>query len=420
MKKRMLLVFSLGMFLLFTFSVSNALAVDPIKIGCHAELTGKYSVYGKGMLNAVRHEVAMKNSAGGIKSLGGAKIELVVMDNATDPKTSVANHERLGADKDILGVVGPCGTPLTQPAEPVAGKYGLPTVYAITTLDRIFEHDNKYVFTVSVLASRIGGTYAQFMINMNKKYGVPLNRISLAYPDNDYGITVAEGFKAELKKNGLDKNIVLTLPFDWKAKDLNPIVLKIKAAKPDFHMQVAYFADGKLYHDACYHLDFHPYAVGGASGFNHPKLWKVLGKDIAAATIGNKKTFAYDIAALDLPNASRDAWVKGFSAKNPKIPIEMNLFMGAMAGRFLIEAIEKAGKRDRKAIAEALHGLNLAKDDPREFIGAFETPGPVWQPNGKPNSWGYIAQWEQTGEKWKKRTLFHPLKGMMVAPRAFR
>jgi len=287
-------------------------------------------------------------------------------------------------------------------------------------LSRVFEHGNKYVSTVSVLASRFGGTYWRFMKNMHEKYGIPLNRISLAYPDNDYGITVTESFKEAVKKDGLEKNIVLDLPFDWKAKDLSPIILRIKAAKPDFHLQVAYFADGKRYHDACYNLDFHPWQVGGQSGFNHPKLWKALGKEIAEATIGNKRTLTFNVTAMDVPNAGRDEWVKGFSAKYPKIPIEMNLLLGAMAGRFVVDAIEKAGKREREAIADALHTLYLEKDDSRDLLGAFEKPGSVWQPNGKPNSWGFIVQWEKSDGKRQKKTLFHPLMGTVNAPRAFR
>jgi branched-chain amino acid transport system substrate-binding protein len=411
---------TLSLFLLLVLGGSPSPAGEPVKIGCHAAFTGKYAAYGMSTLKAVRYEVARKNAAGGIKSLGGAKIELIEMDNATSAKNSVANHERLGENSKVLAVVGPCTTPMSQPVEPIAGKYRLPTVHSITTLDKIFEHGNDYVFTVSVLASRFGETYASFMVEMHKKFGLPLKRITVAYPDNDYGITVAAGFKDGMKKAGFGKNIVLDLPFNWKAKDLSPVVLKVKAAKPDFHLQVAYFADGKLYHDACYSMGFHPWQVGGASGFNHPKLWKTLGQKIGEATIGNKKTFAYDMAAFDLPNPSRDAWIKDFKAANPKTPVEMNLLLGAMAGRFVIEAIEIAGKRDRDAIAKTLHGLQLTKDDPRDITGAYKKPGPVWMPNGKPNSYGYVAQWEKAGEEWKKKTLFHPLMGMVNKPMAFR
>ncbi len=420
MKKKVLLSITLGMVLTLTLSITFSLAAETIKIGCNAAFTGKYSAYGMSTLNAVKYEVARKNAAGGIQSLGGAKIELIEMDNATDAKSSVANHERLATNDEILAVVGPATTPMSQPVEPIAARYSLPTVYTITTLDKIFEHDNPYVFTTSVLASRFGATYSSFMLHMHEKYGLSLDRITVAYPDNDYGIEVAKGFKKGMKNAGFAKNIVLDLPFNWKAKDLTPIVLKVKAAKPDFHLQVAYFADGKLYHDACYSMGFHPWQVGGASGFNHPKLWKTLGKDIAEATIGSKKTFYYDMAAFDLPNSSRDTWIEDFNAKHPKIPVEMNLLLGAMAGRFVIEAIEATGKRDRTAIADTLHKMYLEKDDTRDITGTYKKPGPIWMPNGKPNSYGYVAQWEKKDGEWKKVTLFHPLMGMVATPKAFK
>jgi branched-chain amino acid transport system substrate-binding protein len=420
MGKRTLWIAALAMFSAPALCLSPCLGEEPVKIACHAAFTGKYSAYGMSTLHAVRYEVARKNREGGIKSLGGAKVELVEMDNATNAKDSVANHERLGTDGNVLAVVGPCPTPMSQPVEPIAAKYRLPTVHPITTLDKIFEHGNEYVFAVSVLASRFGATYARFMMEMHKKYGLSLNRVTVAYPDNDYGIGVADGFKEGMKAAGFEKNIVLDLPFNWESKDLSPVVLKIKAANPDFHLQVAYFADGKLYHDACYNLGFHPWQVGGAGGFNHPKLWTSLGEKIAEATIGSEKTFPYDMAALDLPNPGRDAWIKGFAAEKPDIAVEMDLLLGAMAGRFVMEAIEKAGKRDRTAIAKALHSLSLEKDDPRDLCGIFNKPGPVWMADGKPNSYGFMAQWEKMSGEWKKKTLFHPLTGMMAAPRAFR
>jgi hypothetical protein len=69
-----------------------------------------------------------------------------------------------------------------------------------------------------------------------------------------------------------------------------------------------------------------------------------------------------------------------------------------------------------EAITEALHKIYLQKDDPRDIMGYFEKPGFVWQPNGKPNSWAFLVQWEEEGGNWGKRTLFHPSEGMMKVP----
>jgi len=420
MEKKVLLIFVMVLFLLSLLALNHASAVEPVKIAINGEFTGRSATYGMGALYAVRFEVKKKNEAGGIKSLGGAKIELIEVDNVSEPKDAVASHERLGSNKEILAILGPSVTPQAMAVEPVAGKYRIPTIFFTTTTDQIFEHGNKYVFSLSTLATRIGETYARFMLEMQKKHRVPLNRITLAYPDNEYGLNVSNSFKQIMKKAGLEKNIVLDQPFDSVSKDLSPIVLKLKAANPDFHLQVGYFADGKLFHDACFNMAFHPLQVGGFSSFDHPDLWKALGEKVGAATIGNPKTFAADGFAFDLPNPSRDAWVKSFSAENPKAPIEYTLFQGAMATKMLISALEIAGKRDREAITDALHKIYLQKDDPLDLMGVMEKPGYVWQSNGKLNSWSVIVQWQQKKGKWETVTMYLPTYGMIGVSPSFK
>jgi len=371
-------------------------------------------------LLAVRFELKKKNEAGGIKSLGGAKIEMIEEDNASEPKNSVASHERLASNKEILAILGPSVTPQAMPVEPIAGKYRIPTIFFTTTTDQVFEHGNKYVFTTATLASRMSEIYVRFVLEMQKKYHINLNRITLAYPDNEYGLNISNGFKEGMKKAGLAKNIVLDQSYDASTRNLEPLVLKLKAAKPDFHVQVGYFADGKCFHDASFTLAFHPLQVGGSSSYNHPDLWKALGEKIGEATLGNRKTFFQDSMSFDMPNPSRDAWIKSFSAENPKAPIDYNLFYGAFASRMLFDALEAAGKRDREAITEALHKMYMQKDDPRDLLGYVETPGPVWLPNGKSNVWGVIQQWEKKGGKWEKITVYHPTIGMVKVPQMFK
>ncbi|MEM4407061.1 MAG: hypothetical protein QXS68_08470, partial [Candidatus Methanomethylicaceae archaeon] len=68
---------------------------------------------------------------------------------------------------------------------------------------------------------------------------------------------------------------------------------------------------------------------------------------------------------------------------------------------------------------QALHRMTLEKGDPRDLTGTFKKPGPVWMENGKPNSYGFIVEWIKVKEQWEKKTLFHPLMGMIATPRAF-
>ena len=403
------------------WTAPKAFAEGPaVKIGINIELSGKQSAYGLPIARALKFAVEKKNAAGGIKSLNGAKIELVGFDNATEVTAATSNAERLGSDPKILVTYGPCTSALSMAVEPITGKWKVPNMFIFTTADSIFEHGNPYIVSVTIMASKLGATYAEFMVFMHDKFKVPLNRITLAYPDDDYGKDLTKVFKETLAKKGYGKNIVADISFDWLAKDLTPLVLKIKGANPDFHLQVARTADGKLYHDACFTQRFHPYQVGGTSGFNHPDLWKLLGEKIASDTIGNPKLFFMELGAFDLPNLERDAWVKEFHAKYPDIPIEQNLYLGGTAANFLIEALEKAGKADREAINQALHRISLKKDDPFDFCGAFETPGLAFTPEGKANAWPVIGEWRKVEGQWRKVSLWHLTKGIFNTPKGFR
>ena len=403
-----------------TWTAPTAFAQAPaIKIGINIELSGKQSAYGLPIARALRFLAEKKNAAGGIKSLSGAKIELVELDNATEVTAATSNAERLGSDPKVLVTYGPCTSALSMAVEPLAGKWKVPNVFIFTTADSIFEHGNPYIVSVTIMASKLGECYAEFMAFMHDQFKLPLNRISLAYPDDDYGRDLAKRFKEMLAKKGYGKNIVADIPFDWLAKDLTPVVLKIKGANPDFHLQVARTADGKLYHDACFTQGFHPYQAGGTSGFNHPDLWKLLGEKIAAETLGSSKTFFIELGAYDLPNPERDAWVKEFHAKYPDIPIEQNLYLGGTASNFLIQALEEAGKADREAINQALHKIKLRKNDPLDFCGIFETPGPAFTPEGKANAWPVVGEWRKAAGQWQKISLWHPTRGLFNTPKGF-
>ena len=406
---------------LLAFQIGSARAVDPVKIVCLGEFTGKYANDGMALLHSTRFNVEEKNKAGGIKSLGGAKIELVEADCQSDPKIAVAETERLASDPKVLAFLGPSLSAIAPAVEPVHGKYGVPAIYSLATSDDIFEHGNPWVFSCGALASGIGADLAKGLVWLNEKYKVPINRIGFIYIENDYGITVAQNFRKEMKRRNLEKNIAVEVRFDGASKDMTPVVMKLKAADPDIVVMVCYFATGKLFHDACFTLDFHPWMVGGVSGFTHPNLWQALGQKIAEATLGNPKTLAYDaVTPLDTPNKTRDEWLKRFKSRNPDAPVDFSVLMGAQASLLMIDAIEKGG-RSRAGVRDALHNMKAEKNDPRIVVPNWELPGPVFGPGGKPNSHMVFVQWEKAGDKWKVVYLWHPTDGPTgTVPRAFR
>jgi len=88
-----------------------------IKIGLEAPMTGVFAVLGISQRNSLQVVADQINKAGGI---GGAKIELVVRDDALNPVTAANNAKELAGDSSINMVVGPSISAYYQAA---AGYY---------------------------------------------------------------------------------------------------------------------------------------------------------------------------------------------------------------------------------------------------------------------------------------------------------
>src|SRR5580693_10226229 len=70
-------------------------ASDPINIGALYPTTGSMAQIGVGCVAAAKLAVDMVNDAGGIKSLGGAKLNLIISDVQSDTTVTRTETDRL-------------------------------------------------------------------------------------------------------------------------------------------------------------------------------------------------------------------------------------------------------------------------------------------------------------------------------------
>ena len=66
------------------------------------------------------------NAAGGIKSLGGAKIEMLYADSKSDPNVGVTEAERFINTEKVNVITGAWNSGVTYPSTTVAERYGNP------------------------------------------------------------------------------------------------------------------------------------------------------------------------------------------------------------------------------------------------------------------------------------------------------
>jgi len=93
-----------------------------VKIGLLAPFTGYDEAVGYGVLPAVKLALREANQQGGV---AGHDLELIALDDRSDPAVAVAQARSLAIDAAILGVVGPLDPGLAMAVAPVADETGL-------------------------------------------------------------------------------------------------------------------------------------------------------------------------------------------------------------------------------------------------------------------------------------------------------
>jgi branched-chain amino acid transport system substrate-binding protein len=102
-----------------------AKAKAPIKVGAVLSLTGSYAGLGAPEKNTLEMEVAAINAAGGVD---GAKIELFIEDDATDPAKAQAAAVKLIEQEKVVALIGATGTGQTMGMRGDVDRSGVPQV----------------------------------------------------------------------------------------------------------------------------------------------------------------------------------------------------------------------------------------------------------------------------------------------------
>ena len=75
-------------------------------MGLLAPLTGVSALWGERTYRGFQFAAQLLNEAGGIKSMGGAKVKVIVVDTESKPEVAGIQAEKLIAEKEILLITG--------------------------------------------------------------------------------------------------------------------------------------------------------------------------------------------------------------------------------------------------------------------------------------------------------------------------
>ena len=355
MKKRMEWGFIFVVALIFACSLvlagSPAIAkTKVVKIGNILPLSGPSASVGIQAKYARELATEMINEAGGIKSLGGAKLENIYVDSKSDPTVGVTAAERLINTNKVKILSGCWNSAVTYPSTQVAERYKIPFIVPVSVRNTITERGFKYTFRIAAKDAWWARDQFKFLKDMEKKTGTALKTVAFVYENGDWGVGMAEQWRPLAKEYGY--KVILDEPYPSTASDLTPVVLKIKRAKPDILLLTSNAADAILLTNTMATMRVKPKAViGTGGGHADPMFLKNCGKN--AEYMFDVVEWEADLSKPGIPALNAEFKKRhGFGLSGESVDAFVSVFV-------IADALERAGSTDPGKIREALSKTHL-------------------------------------------------------------
>jgi len=339
-------------------------ADKPIRIGFSMALSGSFAEATVSQLNTYELWKEQTNARGGMLVDGKRrKVEFVKYDDQSKPEQSVRVYEKLITDDKVDLLFAPFGTQFHMAVAPVFEKHKFPVVGNTAASVVLKQVKPGYIwFATSAMPDAM---MAQ-LVAMMKQQGVK----NVAIISNVLPFTkeLRNFVEPELKKAGM--NVTVSQEYPPDIKDMTPMLLKVKQAKPDAILMLCYPMESVQYSRQARELGvnapFHFMSLGPSDAFYS----KAVGKaGIGLITMGHwspRKEWTGSQAFLD-----------DYRKRFKDDPDYLNSSLSWMSAQITEQAVAKAGL-DKQKIRDV-----IAKDTfdtingPVRFEGVQNITTPV-------------------------------------------
>src|SRR5437870_5998292 len=212
------------------------------KIGAIHPVTGALAEPGQACRLGAQMAVDAINAAGGVKSKGGLRLELILGDTQTKPENGRVEAERVVSHGAQM-LLGSFDSGSTNAMVSVAQQRRVPFLIDIAAADPITanvarsvkdgQQKVQYVYRNFPTGSSFGRKAVQYFTDIFKEANVSPKRVVLMYCNDLFGQNQARGFQAAHKAANPTWEIVEVIPWPEPPSDLSTEVSRAKAAKPD-------------------------------------------------------------------------------------------------------------------------------------------------------------------------------------------
>ncbi len=202
----------------------------PIKIGLIHPVTGGLAYSGGQSRMGAQMAIDEINAAGGIRAMGGAKLEAALGDSQSRPEVGVSEVERLHQE-GVSAYVGCFSSAIALPATQAAAKYNTPFLIDVGVSDAIVSRGLKNVFRLAPGNGKCVDDAFAGLDGVNKAAGGIAKTAVIVHEDSEFGTSTAKLLQAKLASIGIE--VKETLKHATPTRDFTNLVLRIKSVKPD-------------------------------------------------------------------------------------------------------------------------------------------------------------------------------------------
>ncbi|HWW49946.1 MAG TPA: ABC transporter substrate-binding protein [Xanthobacteraceae bacterium] len=311
-----------------------------VNVGVIMPLSGANAQFGVNSRNGVQLVADEINAAGGIKSLGGAKINLVIADSTSTPTTAASVAQRLVTQNDVVAILGAFASSLTIAISEVTERRGVPLL-TMSFSDQITGRGFENIFQVVAKASVLGKAQFDGTVAIAAASGQKLERIAIMYEDTAYGTSQATGLREGAKAAGVQ--VVMDDAYPLGITDVTPLINKLRASGAQAVFPVSYLNDSLQIIRAMRQQRIDIPAIGGAAGYVIPDFEKGLGEYAEGV-------LSISPANYDLAPEYTERFRKRFGYFMVHEALEHAVCMDVLA-----QAIEVAKSTKPDALRKALH-----------------------------------------------------------------
>ncbi|MGB3071044.1 MAG: ABC transporter substrate-binding protein [Ottowia sp.] len=313
-----------------------------VKIGLLHPVSGSLALAGAQGRMGCQMAIDEINAAGGIKSMGGAKLEAALADSQSRPEVGVAEVERLN-QQGVGAYVGCFSSAIALPATQAAAKYNTPFLIDVGASDAIVSRGLKNVFRLAPGNGKVVEDAFAALGTLNKNAGGIAKTAVVVHEDSEFGTTTAKLLATKL--SGVNIQVKDVIKHATPTRDFSNLVLRIKSLKPDLviisNYQNEYVLLARTLHQQKVNLAGIFSVMGG--GFNF-KFVKDL-PDVAQYTMDFNHWY-------NPKNPKAIAARKAVEAKGHQFSFEV--YCGYNAIRLYADALERAATADKEKVIAAL------------------------------------------------------------------